>query len=268
MCPELFHIGDFAVRAYGLALALSFLIGLWLIDREARLLGLNPDAIVNLGFVLIIFGVIGGRLGFVLYHWSDYADNPLDIINPFQAGQIGISGLNLQGGLIGGFVAGLLYLRWKKLPWVAALDAVAPSVGFGIFVSRIGCYLNGCCFGTPTDGPFGVHFPDHSAPHAVFGDSAVHPTQLYSSAYGLLLFLFLLWINRRRYRVGRATGLFFVAESAARLAIEPLRYYEDAMWVTLAGFDITYNVVAAVIMFVIGVFFLVRRWPESAGKTA
>lgn len=268
MCPELFHIGDFAVRAYGLAMALSFLIGLSLIRREARVLNLDPELLVNLGFVLIIFGVLGGRLGYVLYHLSDFADNPLDIINPFQSGQFGIVGLNLQGGLIGGFVAGLLYLRWKKMPLAASLDAVVPAVGFGIFLARIGCYLNGCCFGIPTDGPFGVHFPDDSAAHAIFGTAAVHPTQLYSSAYGLLLMIGLMWVNRRWYRVGRSVGLFFVAESAFRLLIEPLRYYESAMWIDLAGIRITYNVLAGALMLAIGLYFLLRRHGETRGKTA
>ncbi len=268
MCPELFHIGDFAVRAYGLAMALSFLIGLSLIRREARVLDLDPALLVNLGFVRIIFGVLGGRLGYVLYHWSDFADRPLDIINPFQSGQFGIVGLNLQGGLIGGFVAGLVYLKWKKMNLAASLDAVVPAVGFGIFLARIGCYLNGCCFGTPTDGPFGVLFPSDSAAHAVFGDSPVHPTQLYSSAYGLILMIGLMWVNRRWYRVGRSVGLFFVAESAFRLLIEPLRYYEQAMWVDFAGMEITYNVIASALMLLIGLYFLVRRQSAVPGKTA
>lgn len=269
MYPELFHIGDFAVRAYGLALALSFLIGLSLIRREAILLKLDPETLGNLGFVLIIFGVLGGRLGYVIYHWSDYAGRPLDIINPFQSGQFGIAGLNLQGGLIGGFLAGLLYLRWKKMPLADSLDAVVPAVGFGIFLSRIGCYLNGCCFGTPTEGPFGVHFPPESAAHSVFGNAAVHPTQLYSSAYGLLLFVGLMLVNRKWYRTGRTVGLFFIAESAFRLLIEPLRYYEDAMWFEFAGVGITYNVIAGIIMFLIGLYFLfgTRAKPQRSETT-
>lgn len=267
MCPELFHIGDFAVRAYGLALALSFLIGLSLIHREAKVLGLDPEEIGTLGFVLIIFGVLGGRLGYVLYHWSDYANRPLDIINPFQSGQFGIAGLNLQGGLLGGFVAGILYLHWKKMPVVASFDAVVPAVGFGIFLSRIGCYLNGCCFGVPTEGALGVHFPPASPAHSIFGDAPVHPTQLYSSLYGLLLFAGLLWVNRKRYRVGRSVGIFFVAESVFRLTIEPHRYYEEAMWISLGGIRITYNVLVAVFMFLIGLYFLfTRRFASS--KTA
>lgn len=267
MCPELFHIGDFAVRAYGLAMALSFLIGLSLIRREARQLNQDPELLVNLGFVLIIAGVLGARLGYVIYHWSDFSDRLLDIINPFQSGQFGIVGLNLQGGLIGGLIAGLFYLKWKKMPLAASLDAVVPAVGFGIFLARIGCYMNGCCFGTPTDGPFGVHFPEDSAAHSVFGTDAVHPTQLYSSAYGLLLMFGLMWVNRHWYRVGRSVGLFFIAEAAFRLLIEPLRYYEEAMWIDVAGLEITYNVLAAGVMLLIGLYFLMKS-KDPSSKTA
>lgn len=267
MCPELFHIGDFAVRAYGLAMALSFLIGLSLIRREARQLRQDPEQLVNLGFVLIICGVLGARLGYVLYHWPDFSGHLLDIINPFQSEQFGIVGLNLQGGLIGGFLAGLLYLKWKKMPLAASLDAVVPAVGFGIFLARIGCYMNGCCFGTPTDGPFGVHFPPSSAAHSVFGADAVHPTQLYSSAYGLLLMLGLMWVNRHWYRPGRSVGLFLLAEAAFRLLIEPLRYYEEAMWIEIAGLEITYNVLAAAVMLLIGLYFLLKS-KDMPSKTA
>jgi len=268
MHPELFHIGDFAVRAYGLAMALTFLVGLSIIRREARQLKQDPELLVNLGFVLIIFGVLGARLGFALYHWSDFSDNLLDIINPFQAGQFGIVGLNLQGGMIGGLLAGLLYLKWKKMTLAASLDTVVPAVGFGIFLARIGCYMNGCCFGIPTDGSFGVHFPTDSAAHAIFGADAVHPTQLYSSAYGLLLMVGLMWINRHWYRVGRSVGIFFIAEASFRMLIEPLRYYEEAMRVNIAGLEITYNVIAAIGMFLIGLYFLLRRHNAVESKTA
>ncbi|MBD3298082.1 MAG: prolipoprotein diacylglyceryl transferase [candidate division Zixibacteria bacterium] len=258
MCPEFFHIGPIAIRAYGVMLSLSFFIGLWLIQREARRVGVNPDRIATLGFVLIIFGVIGARLGYVLYHWSEFSNDLLSIINPFASGEyVGIAGLNLQGGLILGFVAGLLYLRRHRISPRRALDAVAPAVAFGIFLTRIGCYLNGCCFGTPTDAFLGVQFPEGSPAWYVFGDAHVHPTQLYSSLYGLALMVVLMAINRRYYRVGLATGVFFMVEALARFIIEFWRYYESEMWLHSLGIDATFNQVVAAAMFVTGVVFVV-----------
>lgn len=272
MCPEFFHIGPLAIRAYGVTLALSFFLGLFLVGREARRMGLNPDHAVNFAFILIVFGVIGARLGYVLYHWSEFSDDLLAIINPFNAGEyVGILGLNLQGGFILGLVAGVVYLWRKKMPWRESLDAVVPAVAFGIFLTRIGCFLNGCCFGTPTDSFLGVQFPRDSLPWFVYGDRHIHPTQLYSSGYGLLLLVVLLWINGRPHGAGLTAGVFFAVESAFRFAIEFIRYYEPAMWVESGGISITFNQAAAVALFLLGLYMIRQArqaprgspWPES-----
>lgn len=259
MCPEFFHIGPFAIRAYGVTLALSFFIGLILINREAKLLRLDADRTVNLGFILIIFGVLGARLGFVLYHWGEFEHNLLDIINPFGHGSyFGIAGLNLQGGFLLALIAGWIYLKRKRMPLFATLDAVVPAVAFGIFLTRIGCYLNGCCFGTPTDSFLGVEFPKDSPAWYVFGSTHVHPAQLYSSAYGLLLLFLLLWLNRRKYSPGVTTGIFFVVEAGFRFAIESVRYYEPAMWIDIAGIHATYNHLIAIGLFILGVIVILN----------
>ncbi|HEX9750335.1 MAG TPA: prolipoprotein diacylglyceryl transferase [candidate division Zixibacteria bacterium] len=260
MCPEFFHVGPMAIRAYGVTLALSFLIGLWIVRRQARVIGLDPERIANLAFVLILFGVIGGRLGYVLYHLDYFTDHPLSIINPFgNDGNFGIAGLNLQGGLVLGLIAGALYLRRRRISIAAGLDAVVPAVGFGIFLTRIGCFLNGCCFGVPTDSFLGVRFPADSPVHAVFGAEAVHPTQLYSSAYGLALFVLLSFVNRKWYRAGRTIGLFFVLESIMRIAIEPLRYYEGEMLLESGASRVTYNQIVGLGLLVVGLMFLFHR---------
>jgi phosphatidylglycerol:prolipoprotein diacylglycerol transferase len=259
MCPEFFSLGPISIRAYGVTLALSFLLGLTLVRREARQIGLDPERIVNLAFVLILFGVIGGRVGYVIYHLSDFINQPLAIINPFGAsGQFGISGLNLQGGLLGGLLAGIVYIRRARLPLAAALDAVVPATAFGIFLTRIGCFFNGCCFGNPTSGWLGVTFPFDSPAQSVFGSVAVHPTQLYSSLYALGLVVALMYLNRHSYRPGRTFGVFLAVEALFRFVIEPFRYYEGAMYFESGGFRITYNQIVALSMFVIGVVFVVR----------
>ncbi len=259
MCPEFFHIGPLAIRAYGVTLAISFFIGLILINREAKILRLDPDKTVNLGFILIIFGVIGARLGFVAYHWSDFSGHLLDIINPFgHSGYFGIAGLNLQGGFLLALIAGWIYLKRKRMPFFSTLDAVVPAVAFGIFVTRIGCFLNGCCFGTPTDSFLGVVFPHDSPAWYVFGNTPVHPAQLYSSAYGLFLFFLVRWFNRRHYAPGLTTGVFFVVEAGFRFALESVRYYEPAMWVDIFGWHATFNHLIAIALFILGVFVILN----------
>lgn len=264
MCPEFFHIGPFALRAYGLTLAVSFFIGLWIIRREALLLGVHPERAVNFGYILIVFGVLGARLGYVAYHWGEFSGNILSIINPFASGErFGIAGLNLQGGMLLAFVAGGVYLYRKGMSLSTTLDAVVPAMAFGIFLTRIGCFLNGCCFGIQTDLPWGVHFPSGSPAYAVFDAATIHPTQLYSSAYGLGLFFLLIWINQRRHNIGVTTAVFFMVEAAFRFGIEFVRYYESAMWVDIGTLHVTYNQLVAAGLFVVGILF----WMNSRKRS-
>lgn len=265
MCPEFFHIGPIAVRAYGVMLSVSFFVGLWLIRREAKVVRVDPERAVTLGFILIIFGVIGARLGYVLYHWSEFAARPLSIINPFESGEyIGIAGLNLQGGIIFGFIAGVVYIMRHKMPFRQTLDAVAPAVAFGIFLTRIGCFLNGCCFGLPTDSFLGVEFPQGSPAWFAFGDAHVHPTQLYSSAYGLVLLAILMYMNRHKYRPGMTVAVYFMFEAVFRFIIEFYRYYEPAMWLKTLGINATFNQIIAGALFIVGIIFALtsRRNPQ------
>ncbi len=256
MCPEFFHIGPFALRAYGLMLALSFFIGLFLIGRESRLLGEDAERTSSFGFILIAFGLLGARLGYVVYHLDEFSGHWLNVINPFASGErFGIAGLNLQGGMLLAFIAGWVYVRRWRLSLPATLDAVVPAVAFGIFLTRIGCYLNGCCFGIPTSVPWGVSFPDGSPAHSFLGSAHVHPTQLYSSAYGLLLYFVLIWVNRRPHRIGVTTAVFFMVEAVFRFIIEFVRYYETEMWFETGGLKLTYNQLVAVGLFAIGVIF-------------
>lgn len=256
MCPEFFHIGPFALRAYGLMLALSFFIGLALITRESRRLGVDPERAGNFAFVLIAFGVLGARLGYVLYHPGEFADHPLNIINPFASGErFGIAGLNLQGGMLLAFIAGWIYVWRSKISLPAMLDAVVPAVGFGIFLTRIGCFLNGCCFGVPSHAPWAVTFPPGSPAFAFLGSTPLQPTQLYSSAYGLALFFLLRWINRRSHRVGFTTAVFFMVEAFFRFVIEFVRYYETEMWFQVGSLKMTYNQLVAIGLFAVGVIF-------------
>jgi phosphatidylglycerol:prolipoprotein diacylglycerol transferase len=256
MCPEFFHIGPFALRAYGLTLALSFFIGLALIARESRLLGVDAERTSNFAFVLIAFGLLGGRLGYVFYHWGEFSGHPLNIINPFASGErFGIAGLTLQGGMLLAFVAGWVYVRRWKMSLAATLDAVVPAVAFGIFLTRIGCFLNGCCFGVPTSLPWAVSFPEGSPAYAFLGSIPVHPAQLYSSAYGLALFFILLWVNRRPHNVGVTTAAFFMIEAASRFLIEFVRYYETELWFEVGSLKMTYNQLVSAGLFIVGIAF-------------
>ncbi|MCK4272544.1 prolipoprotein diacylglyceryl transferase, partial [bacterium] len=157
MHPILFRIGPFALRSYGLMLALSFFLGILLAGRRLKRMGGDQTKMIDLAVVIILASVIGSRLFYVVFHWNEFSGHFLDIINPFNNAQgIGIAGLSMDGGVFLAILCGLLFLRLRKQPILLTLDALAPSFALGIFLTRMGCFLNGCCFGKPTNLPWAV----------------------------------------------------------------------------------------------------------------
>jgi len=261
MCPEFFRIGSFALRAWGVMLTLSFFAGLWMLKFEARALRLEYDRLFNLGFLVSFTGVAGARLAYVVFHWAEFAPNPLSIINPMAVeGQFGIAGMNLYGGIVLAVIVGIWYLYRRGLSIFDHSDAVVVVLALGIFISRIGCFLNGCCFGTPTDTFLGVVFPADSPAGWTYPGIHIHPAQLYASAFGLGLFFLLRWINRHRGFSGQTFALFFIAEGAFRFLVEFVRHYEPEMMLGGAGGTLTYNQIIAVAFIVFGgMIYLLRR---------
>jgi phosphatidylglycerol:prolipoprotein diacylglycerol transferase len=260
MFPELLKIGPISIRSYGLMLAISFFIGVYYVSRMAKKRNLDLNQVLTMAYILVLAGIVGARLSYVLFHLEEFAGNWTASFNPFHSDRFGIAGLNLYGGIILAVVAAFIYLRIKKLSVLNVFDVFAPTVGLGLMVTRIGCFLNGCCFGTPTDLPWGVSFPEESLPYYVFGSAHLHPAQLYSSLYGLLLFLFLHWRLKHRLFAGQVLALMFMIEAVFRYAIEYVRYYEDAMHISFLGMYPTYNHLISIGLFLLGmVIYIVQK---------
>ena len=146
----------------------------------------------------------------------------------------------------------LVYCRIKKMSVLEVFDYFSPALGFGIGLTRIGCYMNGCCYGTPTDLPWGVTFPHGSIPSSVFGDQHLHPSQLYSSLYGFGLFLLLHFMMKRKQFTGQLVAILFMVEALFRFLIESVRYYEDAMYIQIGPYHPTYNHIVSISLFAAG----------------
>ena len=268
MHPELFHIGPVVIRSYGLMLALSFFVGVMLVRHRARRAGIEPDFVLNLSFIVMMFGIIGARLFYAFYHWSDFSSNFLDIFNPFGSSEgFGIAGLNLYGGFVMALVGALIYCLVKHVSIPAVFDLFAPAIGLGIFLTRIGCFLNGCCFGTESHLPWAVRFPEGSIPYSYLGDVTIHPAQIYSSLYGLLIFIVLSYVEKKKKFLGLTFSLFLIIEAFFRYIIEYVRFYEAQMKTTLFGINFTYNDLVAICLFVLGwvllfVFFRMQIKPN------
>lgn len=165
MYPTLFNIPliNMPIRSYGLMLMIGFLGGTWWAARRAFRVKADPDSVVNLGFVALIMSIIGARIFYVAHYWEQFAGRGLWNILNVSAG-----GMEFYGGLLGAFFGILVYLWTYKLSIRLYLDILAPSLMFGMSMARIGCFLNGCCWGgpAPAETPWAVHFP--------FGSSAQH----------------------------------------------------------------------------------------------
>lgn len=190
MYPILLKIGSFEIRWYGVMIALAFIGGTWLGAREARRKGYDPELIYDLLFYVMLAGIAGARLYYVL------ASNPLYFLeNPFQIIAIWRGGLALHGGLIGGVLAGIWFCRRRGIRFWSFADLLTPSIMLGQAIGRGACTLNGCSYGKPTDLPWAITFtnPESQAPHNI----PLHPTQFYEMSADFLT-LAVLWHFRTR----------------------------------------------------------------------
>ena len=207
MLPEICHIGPFTIYSYGLMLVLAFFVATFLAKAQAIKEKMDPEMIFNLLFVVFISGVIGCRIFYVLNNFSFYLQNPLEIIM-LQHG-----GMAWFGGLILGSISGYIFIKINKLNFLKTADLLVPFVALGQSIGRIGCFLNGCCYGRESQ--WGLYFP-------VF-DKVLIPTQLYSSLLLLLIFYILRLMQDSKHLPGQILYCYLLFYSLKRVFIEFLR---------------------------------------------
>jgi phosphatidylglycerol:prolipoprotein diacylglycerol transferase len=215
MCPILFQLGRLTVYAYGSILALGFIVGGVLVLLKVRKEGISLDRMVEL-FCLTIFSALLGARGLdVLVDLPSYREDPLKVFRLWEGG------LTFYGGFLLAVGAGIIYMRWYRLPVWKMADLFTPSVALGLFFARIGCFMAGCCYGKATILPWGVTFI-HPQSLARLG-VPLHPTQLYEAAGCLSLFLFLTWTEKKKSYEGEIFWLFLLLYSLLRFLIEFFR---------------------------------------------
>jgi len=215
MYPEIFGL----IKSYGLMLAISFALGLWLSIRRGRVHGISSDHIVDLIFGVLVSSIIGVRLFFVLTHWGDF--DPW-----YRAFFIWDGGLTLYGGIVLSTLTVMVMARRRGIPFLVVADIFAPGVILGIGLTRIGCFLAGCCFGHPTELGCGVTFPLDAPATRLFGKVPVHPSQLYGSGSGFLIFAVLLGLEKVWNYRGATFGRFLLLYGISRFSVDFSRYYE------------------------------------------
>lgn len=224
MYPTILELGSLAVRSYGVALAAAVLVTVWFVERDAKKEGVEGYRVFDLAVMMLLVSIAGARGMYVIQHWSDYENNPLRVFMVWEGGLI------FLGGLIPGIVLGLLYLKLKGL-WFLR-DSIALYLPIGMGITRIGCFLNGCCFGKPTHLPIGVVFPPSCAAGTEFLGISIHPTQLYSSGAAFLIFAGLRSIRKLRPPEGSLFWSFLALYSVFRFGVDWVRYYEPVAYLS------------------------------------
>lgn len=200
---------------YGLFVAAGFWLGAWTAARRAPRAGLKPDAVWDLLWVLIVAGIVGARALYVLTYWErDFRDGPFTEIFMVQHG-----GLVFHGGFIVAVLAAFGWCAWRRVPPWPMSDVLAPSIALGQALGRIGCLINGCCYGRACTLPWAIHY---SKSHETHG-APVHPTQIYEAASSLVLAGALaLAFGRRRFD-GQLFAVYLIAYGILRGVIELFR---------------------------------------------
>ncbi len=260
--PNLFAIGSFQLRYYGLmyivAFALTYVLLLYRAKKE-DFPGYSPERIQDLMVWFIVGTILGGRLGYVLvYDLGYYAAHPLKIILPFDFSDgfrfTGISGMSYHGGVIGVVTAGYLFSRRHKLSFVRMMDFVAPAAPLGYTFGRLGNFINGELYGRVTTVSWGMYFPlDPSR-------QLRHPSQLYEAFFeGIFLFV-LLWFLRKSPRLrGGLLGLYLIGYGAVRFGIEFFRQPDPHLMYVLGSFTMGQLLCGAMMLVGAVVFVIGRR---------
>ena len=207
-------IGGLQIMWYGVLLTLGIVVAFFVVYKKAPSRKIDPEKVLDYALWIVPFGAIGARLYYVIFEWENYKDDLMSILN-FREG-----GLAIHGALIGGFTVGILCLiKWKQkiLDWV---DLTIMGIVIAQSIGRWGNYFNSEAHGTATDLPWAIYCDGEF----------VHPTFLYESIWCFLLFIFLLWFDRKKakYR-GQITCLYAILYSVERFFVEGLR--TDSLWI-------------------------------------
>ena len=214
MCPIIAHFGPFPVHSYGLMLAVAVMVSSFLLARDAARIGIAREVIYDLVFWVVLSGILGARIFYVILSWDSFASQPLEILMIYKGG------LAWQGSFIGGLAGGLIFIRRHGLPLWPLLDLVAPYIALGQSIGRIGCLLNGCCYGKPA--AWGLYFP--------VWEERLIPTQIFMSLGQLLIFGILRGLQGKPGANGRIFVAYLLLSSVERFGIEFLRADHDLYW--------------------------------------
>lgn len=235
MHPKLFELGHIPVYSYGFMMVVAYFFALGFVYLYAPKIRMNRNDAIDMSIIAFVSGILGARLVYVILNFKQYADD-WSIIFEFQKG-----GLSWHGGVLGGVLAIIIYCKFKNYSIPKALDLILTPAIAGLGIGRIGCFLNGCCFGKSCSLPWAMTFPHHKHPHPV------HPTQLYEMIMDFAAFIFLaFWWKKRKFN-GENSLMMGAIYSVIRFIVEFFRYNTPnqmiyglslAQWVSVGVFSL------------------------------
>ena len=228
--PVAFEILGRPIYWYGVLVALGFLAAVLHWNAQARREGMPEGIGSDLGFIVMVGGILGARIAYVLANFAHYRAHPIEIIRIDQGGLI------FYGGFLLAVLGVVVLARRRRLPVWRLGDFAVTALPLGHAFGRVGCFLNGCCYGAPTEVPWAVHQ----------ADALRHPVQLYETGFNLALYGTLHLLLRRHGPPGLVVAAYLVGYGAWRFAIEFLR--GDERLPVVAGLDAAQALSAVLIL--------------------
>lgn len=213
MDPIALQIGSFAIRWYGVMAALGLIIATLLLSVNRNYTGMTKDQCSNAIMVALIAGILGARIFYVVQFFDHYRDNLFDIVRIDQGGLV------FYGGFILAFASLIVYSKIAKIDLVRMFDGFAPAMAAAHAFGRVGCFLNCCCYGKPTDLFIGVTYPADSEATRRYGEAALHPVQLYEAGENLICAVFYFYLVRKAPR-GVAVSAYLLTYGILRFINE------------------------------------------------
>lgn len=211
MYPKLFSIGSFTVYTYGVFVAAGFFAAMQYITKYSYNIGFSKSHVYDFLFYIIIAGIVGARLLYVLINFGYFYSNP------FETFKLWNGGLVYYGGFLTALLFAVIYLKNKKILMLAAADIFAPAVALGHFFGRIGCFFSGCCYGRDCD--------------LFIALNNKYPTQLFEAFCNLAIFFILHKFNKKTHKPGLTFFLYLIIYPAVRFIIEFFRGDDRGMFI-------------------------------------
>lgn len=248
MHQYLFFVGDFPIRAYGLILSLSIILATGVAYFLAKQDGRWHNHIVDIGIYSGIAGIVGARLWDVFFFdWAYYSHHLSEIFYVWQGG------MAIQGGIVFGVGAGIIYARRHKIDILALADIVAPAIILGQAIGRCANLLNGDAFGAPTGGNFGIIYPETTLAYHTYGAQPLWPAEVWEGQIDFVIFALLLIFRAFPHAKGQAFSLYIMLYSLARFGLEFLRGdYATPVFLSFTSAQIT-----SLVAFILALIFFI-----------